>query len=152
MASGQKTGGGSRKGRPNKLTADLKAMILGALDKAGGEAYLLRQANENPTAFMTLLGKILPHQIGGAGDPIGIRATISHEERRRQAIAEIEAAFAKPPSEREVELAVEKARQFEQRSNVPDRDRGERAEAEAGPECSAVREFAREGSLESAPG
>jgi len=47
-------------------------MILGALDKAGGEAYLLRQANENPTAFLVLLGKVLPHQIGG---PIDIRAT-----------------------------------------------------------------------------
>jgi hypothetical protein len=55
-----------------------------------------------------LLGKVLPHQIGGARDPIDIRATISLEERRRQAIAEIEAAFAEPPSEREVELAVEK--------------------------------------------
>lgn len=44
MAKGVKTGGGSRKGVPNKLTADLKAMILGALDKAGGEKYLLTQA------------------------------------------------------------------------------------------------------------
>ena len=83
MAAGRKTGGGSRRGRPNKLTADLKAMILGALDKAGGESYLLRQANENPTAFMTLLGKILPHQIGGAGNPIEIRAVSFEAQRGR---------------------------------------------------------------------
>ena len=31
--------GGRAKGVPNKLTASLKAMILGALDKAGGEAW-----------------------------------------------------------------------------------------------------------------
>lgn len=33
--------GGSRKGIPNKVTADVKAMILKALDDAGGAAYLL---------------------------------------------------------------------------------------------------------------
>jgi hypothetical protein len=32
MAKGTKTGGGSRKGVPNKLTADVKAMVLAALD------------------------------------------------------------------------------------------------------------------------
>lgn len=40
MAKGVKTGGGSRKGRPNKETKALREMILGALDKVGGEAYL----------------------------------------------------------------------------------------------------------------
>lgn len=59
--------GGSRKGKPNKITADLKAMILGALDKAGGEDYLLEQAEKNPTAFLTLIGKVLPTTL--AGDP-----------------------------------------------------------------------------------
>lgn len=29
--------GGRQKGTPNKINADLKAMILGALDEAGGE-------------------------------------------------------------------------------------------------------------------
>lgn len=52
--------GGSRKGRPNKTTAALKEMILMALDKAGGAEYLQRQADESPTAFMALLGKVLP--------------------------------------------------------------------------------------------
>lgn len=59
--------GGSRKGKPNKLTADVKAMILAALDKAGGSEYLFRQATENPNAFLTLVGKVLPMTI--AGDP-----------------------------------------------------------------------------------
>jgi len=148
MAAGRKTGGGSRKGRPNKLTADLKTMILGALDKAGGEEYLMRQANENPSAFMTLLGKVLPLQLqGDKQNPLPI--SVSFEERRRQAVEAVRAAFAERPTEREVELAAEKAREVEQRCSVPDPDQGERAEAETG--RSATREFAREGSLGSAP-
>lgn len=63
-----KTGGGSRKGIPNKLTGDVKAMILHALDKVGGPEYLVRQAEANPTAFMTLLGRVIPTQVTGAGD------------------------------------------------------------------------------------
>jgi len=56
---------GHRGGRvsPNKITSDLKAMIEGALEDAGGRAYLARQAEENPTAFMVLVGKILPREI-----------------------------------------------------------------------------------------
>ena len=52
--------GGSRKGKPNKVTAAVKDMILGALSDAGGQAYLARQAEANPAAFMTLVGKVLP--------------------------------------------------------------------------------------------
>lgn len=67
MAKGTKTGGGSRKGVPNKDNKALKEMILGALDKAGGEKYLHQQAIENPASFMTLIGKVLPiqNQISG---------------------------------------------------------------------------------------
>lgn len=63
----QKTGG-RVKGTPNKATAQLKDMILQALDEAGGINYLLHQSRENPTAFMTLVGKVLPLQVNGAGD------------------------------------------------------------------------------------
>lgn len=67
MAKGVKTGGGSRKGKPNKETKALREMILAALDRAGGERYLFEQAKQNPNAFMTLIGKVLPTQI--TGDP-----------------------------------------------------------------------------------
>lgn len=43
-------------------------MILGALDKAGGIDYLERQSGENPAAFMTLVGKVLPLQVAGDKD------------------------------------------------------------------------------------
>ena len=51
-----------------KATKALKDMILAALDKAGGEAYLEKQAETNPVAFMTLIGKVLPMQVQGTGD------------------------------------------------------------------------------------
>src|SRR5580704_2203898 len=41
----------------------LKDMILKALNEGGGGAYLMRQANENPAAFMTLLGRVLRLQV-----------------------------------------------------------------------------------------
>lgn len=61
--------GGSRKGIPNKVTAELKTMILGALDESGGVAYLKKRANDPRTAsaFLTLLGKVLPLQVTGEG-------------------------------------------------------------------------------------
>lgn len=58
-------GKGRVKGTPNKITKALKDMILGALDDAGGQAYLAKQAEANPAAFMTLVGKVLPLQIEG---------------------------------------------------------------------------------------
>jgi hypothetical protein len=59
--------GGRQKGTTNKLTGDVKAMVLEALDKAGGVKYLVTQSESNPTAFMTLVGKVLPMTV--AGDP-----------------------------------------------------------------------------------
>lgn len=59
--------GGRAKGTPNKVTADLKGAILGALDKVGGQAYLERVAKEQPQVFCSLLGKVLPTTL--AGDP-----------------------------------------------------------------------------------
>jgi len=56
-------GKGRPKGVPNKATKALKEMILGALDDAGGQDYLTKQASENPAAFMTLIGKVLPTQV-----------------------------------------------------------------------------------------
>lgn len=57
--------GGRGKGTPNKLSGDVKAMILAALDAAGGTEYLLHQSGKNPVAFMSLLGKLLPTQLTG---------------------------------------------------------------------------------------
>jgi len=61
-------GKGRPKGVPNKTTAMIKEMIIEALDKSGGVNYLTAQAEKNPAAFMTLLGKVLPMQLTGADD------------------------------------------------------------------------------------
>lgn len=55
-----KAGPGRPKGIPNKVTAAVKDMILQALHNKGGVEYLEKQADENPTAFLTLVGKVLP--------------------------------------------------------------------------------------------
>jgi hypothetical protein len=66
MAAGRKTGG-RQKGSPNKLTKQLKDMILEALDESGGIEYLKQTAIDHPVAFLTLVGKVLPLQVTGEG-------------------------------------------------------------------------------------
>jgi hypothetical protein len=63
---GRRDGAGRKPGVPNKIGADLRAMILGALDGVGGVEYLQRQAEKSPGAFLALVGKVLPTQIAGA--------------------------------------------------------------------------------------
>jgi len=43
----------------------VRALILAALDAVGGQAYLAEQAQRNPVAFLTLLGKVLPLKVAG---------------------------------------------------------------------------------------
>lgn len=66
-------GAGRPKGSVNKVTADVKGMILEALSGAGGAKYLQTQARDNPAAFMTLVGKVLPLQVTGEdGGPLQV--------------------------------------------------------------------------------
>lgn len=70
-------GKGRPPGIPNKTTRALKEAILLAAEQTGGPdgvvGYLRRQAEEQPAAFMTLLGKVLPLTLAGdASSPITI--------------------------------------------------------------------------------
>ncbi len=56
------SGKGRPKGVPNKATTAIKDMIVQALTNVGGVDYLSRQAEENPVAFMGLVGKVIPLQ------------------------------------------------------------------------------------------
>jgi hypothetical protein len=77
-------GSGRAKGTTNKTTATLKEMILGALDKAGGQEYLYQQAMNNPGAFCTLIGKVLPTQVtGDDGGAVKHAITISFESVKK---------------------------------------------------------------------
>lgn len=71
--------GGSRKGIPNKVTSEVKQMVLAALDGAGGVGYLIEQAHAKPAAFLALLGKVMPLQVTGAdGDPLALAITVRY--------------------------------------------------------------------------
>lgn len=65
-------GKGRKKGSANKVTKQLKDMILGALADAGGQKYLADRAKDPKTsaAFLTLLGKVLPAEMR-VGNPDG---------------------------------------------------------------------------------
>lgn len=68
-------GKGRVKGTPNKVTGEVKAMILAALEGAGGTDYLIERANDPKTAsaFLTLVGKVLPLQVTGEnGGPVQV--------------------------------------------------------------------------------
>lgn len=56
-------GKGRPKGASNKVTREIKEMVLQALDEAGGVEYLKTQAVVSPTAFLGLVGKVLPLQV-----------------------------------------------------------------------------------------
>ena len=72
---------GRKKGVTNKRTALLKDAILAAAEKARkGDivAYLERQAEENPVAFLALLGRILPLQLQNDRDNPGTITEVVH--------------------------------------------------------------------------
>jgi hypothetical protein len=56
-------GRGRPLGSTNKVSRAMKEMIVEALDNAGGVAYLVEQAEKNPSAFLTLIGKVLPMEM-----------------------------------------------------------------------------------------
>jgi hypothetical protein len=57
--------GGRKKGTKNKMSRDIKAAVLESWENLeGGPAeYLMKVAEEDPKAYLTLIGKVLPTQI-----------------------------------------------------------------------------------------
>lgn len=68
--------GGRQKGTPNIVSAELRAMIEQALHAEGGVRYLRTQAQDNPTAFLALVGKCLPKDMT-------VKADVSVEVRQQ---------------------------------------------------------------------
>lgn len=61
-------GSGRQKGGVNKKTKELKELVFAALHAGeGAENWLIRQKDENPVAFMTLLGKFVPRDLNVGG-------------------------------------------------------------------------------------
>jgi hypothetical protein len=70
---GRRVGAGRPKGRVAQETADIKAMVIGALQDVGGRDWLAARAQDQPVAFMSLVGRVLPHQVTGEnGAPIAV--------------------------------------------------------------------------------
>jgi hypothetical protein len=65
MAIGKKSGGGSRKGSPNKLTKSVKEAFEIAFNELQGdsEANLANWAKENTTEFYKLAAKLIPTSV-----------------------------------------------------------------------------------------
>lgn len=84
-------GPGRPKGSPNKTTALLKDAIIEAAVKAGNKkglvGYLEQQAKENPTAFLTLLGKVLPLTVqGDPNKPIKVEHDIKPADKLKDMV------------------------------------------------------------------
>ena len=60
---GKRDGAGRPKGSLDKGNALIREMIVEALDQAGGVEYLVRTADSHPSAFLALIGKVMPVQI-----------------------------------------------------------------------------------------
>ena len=60
-------GRGRKKGSVNKITKTIREAVELSFHKIGGAEYLVKMAEEQPVAYMTLLGKVLPQQIDTPG-------------------------------------------------------------------------------------
>jgi len=63
-------GKGRKPGSKNKLSASVKDAIIKAAENAGGEegmiGYLTKQAKDNPNAFLSILGRVVPMETTGS--------------------------------------------------------------------------------------
>lgn len=70
---------------PNKVTSDVRAMVLDALGRAGGADYLVKQAkSKNPAAFLALVGKCIPKDINLKAE-LTLADLLREAENRRKA-------------------------------------------------------------------
>lgn len=77
---GKRPNSGRKKGVPNKLSGDLKEMILDALGREGGIAYLQEVAQSDRKAFCALLGRVLPMTVqGDPSNPIHTKSVVRIE-------------------------------------------------------------------------
>ena len=105
---GARPGAGRPPGSANVVTRTLREAILAAGEFAGGEegltGYLVMLARDNSSAYASLLGKILPHQLaadaesdGGAGAQITFTRIIVHADGHREIEGVTPKALPAPP-------------------------------------------------------
>ena len=62
---------GNRNRGPSKLTREVREMLLQALEEEGGVGYLRWAARNQPAAFLSLLGRLLPAEVKASLDHRG---------------------------------------------------------------------------------
>lgn len=80
-----RAGMGRPAGATNKTTKAVKEMLMAALDELNGSEYFLEQARENPAAFMSLVGKLIPTEVknqltGSDGGPVQHSVKLKFDE------------------------------------------------------------------------
>jgi hypothetical protein len=79
---GPRAGAGRPRGSQNKTSLQIKEAILSALNKLGGDDYLVALGRENSSAFASLLSKVLPTQLAPASESdggVGMRIHFTRE-------------------------------------------------------------------------
>ncbi len=76
-SGGKRPGSGRKRGTPNRITADIKSMVIGAVNAKGGQKYFEEQAEKHPVAFLALAGKLMPTTLAGDADNPLIPETIN---------------------------------------------------------------------------
>ena len=67
-AKGQPKSGGRKKGTPNRVTGEVRAMLLQALEDEGGVDYLREMARKQPVAFLSLVARLIPSELRASVD------------------------------------------------------------------------------------
>lgn len=80
MAKGKKTGG-RQKGSANKITTSVKEALIEAFRLRGGVPALKAWADENPTAFYGLWGRMLPQEHDVTSNGQTLEALVSGSRR-----------------------------------------------------------------------
>ena len=73
-------GPGRPKGSQNKMTMALKDMILKSLAMVGGEQYLAERAGDNPAAYLSLVGRVLPLQVKASDQEPTVPKPVYHDK------------------------------------------------------------------------
>ena len=101
--------GGSRLGKPNKTTQNLKDAIERAFDRLGGVSYLEHVGKTDPRTFCALLSRLLPTKLANAdGSPLLAALTeltdAQLEARTARALADAQRAGLMSPAAGAIEV------------------------------------------------
>jgi hypothetical protein len=85
-----KSGAGRKKGTPNKWSRDIREAVLNALERLGGDDYLVMLGRRERKAFSNLIGKAMPMRVEGAGGkplvpPGGIKVDVNFVDPKMKA-------------------------------------------------------------------